>query len=213
MFVAYRRTPLWRITTSFSLVAVLGIALAFVPGCTSSKKSSGKASDVTSEKKAPTTPVPSSSAHASYGVSWMNGTVAGEGTYNLAYVMKGTAPLVIDDQTTGFKAAEGTGGPGDAARSDPCLARVVEQQARHQQQPAARIGHEERRLPPQRRRAGGDHQRVVGTLMGAGLEQDSETRHGRAAIRPVSRALPWTRSGSAPDALARGGPSDAALLT
>ena len=115
MLVANRRTPSWRITTSFSLLAALGIALAFMAGCTSTKKSGSKSPTSTTEKTAamPATP---SSHHASYGVSWMNGSTAGSGTYQLAYVMKDSAPLVIDDQTAGFKAAEGTGGPNDAAR-------------------------------------------------------------------------------------------------
>jgi hypothetical protein len=118
MLVANRRTPLWRITTTFSLFAALGIALASVTGCTSGKKSQSKSSEITSEKKAAAPPAATSSRHASYGVSWMNGSTAAEGTYRVAYVMQGTAPLVIDDETTGFQPASGTAGAVDAARAE-----------------------------------------------------------------------------------------------
>ena len=116
MSVANRRPPFWRITTSLSLFVALGIVLALVPGCASEKKSSGsQSSSVTSEKTA-AAPVAQSARQASYGVTWMNGSAAAEGTYNLAYVMQGGAPLVIDDQTTGFKSASGTADAGDTAR-------------------------------------------------------------------------------------------------
>jgi hypothetical protein len=116
MSVANRRPPYWRITTPLSLFVALGIVLALVPGCASEKKSSGsQSSSVTSEKTA-AAPVAQSARQASYGVTWMNGSATAEGTYNLAYVMQGGAPLVIDDQTTGFKSASGIADAGDAAR-------------------------------------------------------------------------------------------------
>jgi len=115
MSVAYRLSPFRRITTAVSLLAALGLML--LPGCMGAKRTRAKTGSPT-RSEAPPSPEPVNAHHASYGVSWTNGSTSGEGTYSLAYVLKDNAPVVVESERNGFSASSGSDQSGSAARAD-----------------------------------------------------------------------------------------------